>query len=106
MRSEMNTQNLYPPIFFTYPHLQDAIRVVLLNELRQTEWDKVSDYLKENKYISNEIARSITGVEQRDAMSKLLNKWCSQGLLIKIVPSSGYVRGTKYRLPVSSEIGR
>lgn len=106
MRSEMNAQNLYPPIFFTYPHLQDAIRVVLLNEYRQTEWDKVSDYFKENKYISNEIAREITKIEQRDAMSRLLNKWCMQGLLIKIVPMSGYVRGTKYRLPVSSEIGR
>ena len=104
MRSEMNTQNLYPPIFFTYPHLKDAIRVVLLNELRQTEWEKINKYLEENKYITNETARSITNVDQRDIMSKLLNKWCSQGLLKKIVPASGYVRGTKYRLPVSTEI--
>jgi len=104
MRSEMNAQNLYPPIFFTYPHLKDAIRVVLLNELRQTEWDKVSSYLKENKYLSNEIARDITGIAQRDVMSRILNKWSLQGLLIKIIPSSGYMRGTKYRLPDTSEI--
>lgn len=104
MRQEMNAQNLYPPIFFTFPYLQDAIRVVLLNELRQTEWEKINTYLEKNKYITNEIARSITNIKQRDVMTKLLTKWCTQGLLKKIIPTSGYVRGTKYRLPVSNEI--
>lgn len=77
---------------------------MLLNELRQTEWEKINEYLEKNKYITNEVARQITHVKQRDIMTRLLNKWCSQGLLKKIVPKSGYVKGTKYRLPVSNEI--
>lgn len=104
MREEMNTRSLYPPIFLTYPYLQDSVRVVLLNEFRPNEWEKVESYLKTNKYITNEIARGITTIEQRDTMSKRLNKWCVQGLLKRVVPSSGYVRGTKYRLPASNEI--
>ena len=104
MRSEMNVQNLYPPIFLTYPYLQDAIRVVLLNELRQTEWEKINKYLEESKYITNKIARDIVNIEQRDVMTKLLNKWCEQGLLKKFIPNNGYVKGTKYRLPGSIEL--
>lgn len=46
MRSEMKSQNLYPPIFWTYPNLQDAVRVVLLNEKVATEWEKVNFYLE------------------------------------------------------------
>jgi len=104
MRSEMNTQNLYPPIFWTYPNLQDAVRVVLLNEKVATEWEKVSFYLEQNKYITNEESRKITGIVQRDKMTQILKNWVKHGLLIQIVPPSRYVKGTKYRLPGTTEL--
>ncbi len=104
MRSEMKSQSLYPPIFWTYPNLEDAVRVVLLNEKVATEWEKINFYLEKNKYINNGKAREITGIVQVYKMSKLLDKWAKNGLLIKIVPSTGYVRGIKYRLPDLKEI--
>lgn len=104
MRSEMKAQNLYPPIFFTYPLLQDSVRVVLINEKVATEWEKVNYYLEKNKYITNEEARNLTRVEQRDKMTKILKNWVEKGLLVQIVPQTGYVKGTKYRLPNDSEI--
>ena len=104
MRSEMSTQNLYPPIFWTYPNLQDAVRVVLLNEKVATEWEKVSFYLEQNKYITNEESRKITGIVQRDKMTQILKNWVKHGLLIQIVPPSRYVKGTKYRLPGTTEL--
>ncbi len=104
MRSEMAAQNLYPPIFLTYPLYQDFVKVILLNEYRPSEWEKISSYLKENKYITNEKAREVTGVVQRDKMAKMLKNWAKQGLLIQIVPPSGYFKGTKYKLPDSPEV--
>lgn len=104
IRSEMAAQNLYPPIFLTYPLYQDFVKVVLLNEYRPSEWEKISSYLKENKYITNEESREVTGVVQRDKMAKMLKNWARQGLLIQIVPPSGYFKGTKYKLPDSPEV--
>jgi ATP-dependent DNA helicase RecG len=103
MRSQMQENNLYPPIYWTYPNLQDAIRVILLNEIRATEWEKVSTFLEQEKYINNEKARELTGIIDRDKMSQMLKKWVSQGLLIQIIPPSGYLKGTKYRLPAISD---
>jgi len=104
MRSEMKAQNLYPPVFWTYPKLPDAVRVVLLNEIVATEWEKVNFYLEINKYITNEVARKVTKVIQRDKMTQILKDWVRHGLLIQIIPPSGYVKGTKYRLPGSIEL--
>jgi len=106
MRAEMKAQNLYPPIFWTYPDLQDAVRVILLNEKIATEWEKISFYLGKNKYITNEEARKITGIMHRDKMARMLKNWAKHGLLIQIIPPSGYVRGTKYRLPGVEEISK
>ena len=104
MRSEMQAKNLYPPIFYTYPFSKDSVTVVLFNENRPSEWEKLSAYLREKKYITNEEARRITGVVQRDKMAKMLKGWVKRGLLAQIVPPSGYVRGTKYRLPDQPEV--
>lgn len=104
MRRVMGEANLFNPIFYTYPNLQDAVRVVLFNEKAPSEWDKVSDYLKAHKFITNENARLITHIGQRDKMSRLLKKWVSKGLLFKSVPKSGFVKGTKYRLPENENI--
>lgn len=98
MRVEMNRQNLYPPVFFTYPYLQDSVRTVLLNSIRATEWDKVYAYLsKKEKYVTNESVRGIIDNPDTSKVSRLLAKWVSQGLLIKI--ETGSKKTVKYRLP-------
>lgn len=106
MRQEMSGQSLYPPIFLTYPYLKDSVRVILFNEKRADEWEKISAYLKENKYINNEEARKVTRVVQRDKMSRMLKNWVKRGLLVQIVPPSGYIKDTKYRLPDAPEVRR
>jgi ATP-dependent DNA helicase RecG len=74
MRQTMSAAALYPPIFFTYPHLQDAVRVVLLNEQAPSEWDKVSHYLNAHKYIGNKEAREILHLGDTVKVSKLFNR--------------------------------
>lgn len=103
MRSTMNKANLYPPIFLTYPMLQDAVRVVLWNEQAPSEWDKISHYLGGNKYISNSEARKILNIEDTSKVSKFFSRWVKQGLLTKIVPRTGAKKNIRYRLPTSDE---
>ena len=104
MRNEMLGSGLFPPIYITYPEHLDSVEVTLLNEHRPDEWEKVRAYLQANRYIANEKAREITGVEQRDKMSRLLNKWVRQGLLIRIQPKAGGAKGTKYKLANTEEL--
>ena len=104
MRSEMNKRNLYPPIFQTYPILEDSIKVVLFNEEQLSEWEKIKKYLEKNKYINNETAREITGEVQVYKISKLFKKWTDQGLLIKINADSKNFRFTKYKLANTKEL--
>ncbi|MCL5063065.1 MAG: putative DNA binding domain-containing protein [Nitrospiraceae bacterium] len=106
MRNDMAARSLYPPIFLTYPIFQDSVKVVLLNEKRASEWEKISSYLRENKYITNEEARKLTGVVHRDKMARMLKNWVKHGLLIQIVPLSNYVKGTKYKLSDAAEVKR
>jgi len=102
MRVEMDRNKLYPPIFFTYPNLQDAVRVVLFNTIRATEWDKVSFYLThKEKYITNEKVRKIIKNPDTSKVSRILRKWVEQGLLIKI--DTGAKKTIKYRLPIDEE---
>ena len=103
MRQTMSQANLYPPIFLTYPHLQDAVRVVLLNEKAPTEWDKISHYLNTNKYIGNKEAREILHLGDTVKVSRLLNRWVKQGVLTKIVPRTGSKKNVRYRLPTADE---
>lgn len=98
MRSEMNEKNLFFPIFFTYPDLEDSVDVILLNEERPSEWDKVYEYLKENKFINNQKAREITGIVQLDKMSKLFLKWTKQDLITRIPSNSKIKKNVKYKL--------
>lgn len=106
MRNEMAARNLYPPIFLTYPLSQDSVKVVLLNEKKASEWEKISGYLRENKYITNEEARKLTGIVHRDKMARVFKKWVNHGLLIQIVPPSKYMKGTKYKLSDAAEVKR
>jgi ATP-dependent DNA helicase RecG len=103
MRAVMLNAELYPPIFVTYPTIRDGLRVSLLNELAPSEWDKISHLLNTQKYIKNEDARLALHIEDTIKVSKLLSRWVKQGLLTRIVPSSGSTKNTKYRLPSSDE---
>ena len=104
MRQTMMMVNLYPPpIFWTYPRLQDAVRVIFFNAKAPGEWDKVSDFLIRNKYINNTEARKILHVEDTGKVSKLFNRWVRQGSLTKIVPRTGAKRNVRYRLPTADE---
>lgn len=88
----MQKENLYPPIFLSYPLLSDSVRVILFNEKVATEWEKVQSFLEKNTFITNEEARKITHIAQTYQMSKLLKQWVGKGLLIQIIPESGYMR--------------
>lgn len=104
MRNEMNKQNLFPPIFFTYPDLEDSIAVILINEDRPNEWEIVYEYLKKNKYINNAKARELTSIVQIDKMSKLFKKWVRQGLLEMVISKGNAPKYTKYTLPNIDEL--
>jgi ATP-dependent DNA helicase RecG len=104
IRAEMDRSNLYPPVFFTYPLLQDSVRVVLFNTIRITEWDKVQYYLThESKYVSNEKVREIINNPDTSKVSRILKRWVEQGLLIKV--DTGAKKTVKYRLPIDGEQG-
>lgn len=103
IRNEMDKKNLFPPIFITYPIVKDSVRAILLNEERPSEWEKINQYLEINKYIGNKKAREITGVTQIYKMSRLLKRWVQKGLLIKIKPESGSLKGIKYKLANKEE---
>lgn len=104
MREQMKSQNLYPPIFITYPAYEDSVNVVLFNENQPSEWEKIREYLEKNKYINNKTARIITGELQVYKVSRLFRRWVDKGLLLKIVAESKNPRDTKYKLSNAEEL--
>lgn len=104
IQNEMATNNLYPPVYWTYPYYDDSVEIGLFNERRPTEWDKVKEYLLQHKYINNKTARTITGVEQIHTMSRFLGRWTEAGLLIKIQPNNGSTKLIKYKLANAEEL--
>jgi len=104
MREQMKSQNLYPPIFITYPTYEDSVNVLLFNENQPSEWEKIREYLEKNKYIDNKTARIITGEVQVYKVSRLFKKWVEKGLLLKIIAESKNPRDTKYKLPNIEEL--
>ena len=103
MRTVMMKENLYPPAFITYPHLQDSIRVLLFNQQAPSEWDKVSQYLNTNKYIKNAEARALLHLEDTVKVSRLFNRWVKQGLLMQLLPASGSKKEARYKLASARE---
>ena len=99
MRSDMHKNNLYPPVFITYPDLDNAVKVILLNEKQPDEWEKIKAYLEKEGTITNEKARDITGIAQRGDMSNKLTGWVQRGLLIKLSQGKSK-RYTYYALPM------
>ncbi len=104
MRNEMRKKNLFPPTFITYPAIEDSVLTILFNEEMPSEWEKVSQYLEENKYIDNKKAREITGILQTDKMSKLFNKWIKQDLIIRIPNDPNVKKNVKYKLSTQNDI--
>lgn len=95
IRSAMKTQNLYPPIFM---QTNDSVRVVLLNEIESTEWEKLHDYLVHHRYISNETARGVTGIVQSQDMTKRFGQWVKQGLLVRVPSDMNVRKNVRYKL--------
>lgn len=56
----MEENNLFPPLFLTYPIHKDSVEVVLINRNKQSEWEKIQSYLDKHTYINNKTAREIT----------------------------------------------
>ncbi len=104
IRAEMHAQNLYPPIYVTYPIFEDSVKTVLFNEIVATEWDKVQQYLTDNKFITNQTARKLTKIADKDTISKMLKRWVHQGLLTRIDHPSGSKKLIKYKLATRQEI--
>jgi ATP-dependent DNA helicase RecG len=98
MRMEMDNRNLYPPIFLTYPTYQDSVEVILISAIKATEWDKVFDYMKKEKFVTNEKVRSIINNPDTSKVSRLLKRWVDQKLLYKI--ETGAKKTIKYGLAV------
>ena len=103
IRREMQSQNLYPPTYSTWPTkdelgLKYYVKVKLLNESAPDEWTKVESYLKKYNYVGNAQARRITGVVQMTNMSKILRKWLDQGLIERVINGSKSPRDAKYKL--------
>ena len=105
MQQQMYSHNLFPPIYLTYPIFIDSVMVALFNENRPSEWEKIKDYLSENKYIVNREARDVTGIVQVTKMSQLLNKWTRQGLLTKVMAKNGNKKDTRYKLANQEDLG-
>jgi plasmid replication initiation protein len=57
------------------------------------------------KYINNEQAREITSIVQAYKMSALFRKWVKQGLLVKIQPTTGAKKNTRYKLANQDDLG-
>ncbi len=98
MRGEMEKNNLYPPLFITYPDLHYCVKLVLKNEKCSSEWKKIRNHLAHAMHIDNAKAREITGITQTDEMSRTLANWVAKGLLKRISPD-GSKKSTLYTLP-------
>ncbi len=61
----------------------NSVLVVLFNIQKIAYWDTVSNYLDKNYKITNEQARTITGVTDTVKMSRLFKQWVESGLLKK-----------------------
>ncbi len=98
MFSVLERDGLYPPVYRTEAELhEDVIRVDLRNELRESEWGMVQDYLREHGLIGNADVRRIVNSPDTAKISKLLREWVDAGLLAIANPARGK-RSRVYRL--------
>ena len=79
----MKQRNLYEPLYQPATSFPNSVMVVLFNLHKIAYWDTVSNYLDKNYKITNEQARTITGVTDTVRMSRLFKQWVESGLLKK-----------------------
>lgn len=81
MYAEMAQAKLYPPQYReSHDAAVESVTVTLLNLLRPTAWDQISDWLDRHGSIANADVVRIAGLDTLKA-SKLLTTWREQGLL-------------------------
>lgn len=81
MFAEMAAAKLYPPQYSQNTEAAvESVTVTLLNLVRPTAWDEVSDWIDRHGSIANAELCKIAGVETLRA-SKMLGAWVEQGLL-------------------------
>ena len=110
IRQEMESKNLYPPSYSTWPTKDDLglkyyVGVELFNQTVNDQWPLIRDYLKANNYIDNSAAREITGVATPAAMSKILQQWVGYKLIEKLANGNGDRRYVRYKLRFKREFG-
>lgn len=103
MFAEMLAAKLYPP---QYSQDMDAaverVTVTLLNLVRPTVWNEVSDWIERNGPIANAQLREIAGLDTL-AASKQLRAWVAQGVLVALPAASR--QQARYTLPNRLQAG-
>lgn len=97
MREAMAAGNLYPPLFFI-PDSRAAIVLVLWNEERASEWEKLENYLTRTPFVTNSEARRVTDIVQSQDMTRRFNQWVKQGLLVRVPTDINVKKNVKYKL--------
>ena len=81
MFAEMAAAMLYPPQYSQNTEAAvESVTVTLLNLVRPTVWDEVSDWIDRHGSIANAELCKIAGIETLKA-SKMLGGWVDQGVL-------------------------
>ncbi|MDE2594449.1 MAG: putative DNA binding domain-containing protein [Burkholderiales bacterium] len=84
MFAEMAQAKLYPPQYRQNTDVAvESVTVTLLNLLRPSAWDEVSDWIDRHGFIANADVVRIAKVDTLKA-SKALSAWREQGLLIPL----------------------
>lgn len=98
MFETMEKSDLYPPIFLTQPTIEsESVFVFLVNQLRPSIWDQVSQYLIDHGSIGNTEVRKILKTDSPIKASKALKNWVKIGL-IEPVDESAAKQNRRYRL--------
>lgn len=88
MFAEMAAAKLYPPQYTQNTDTAvESVTVTLLNLVRPTVWDEVSDWIDRQGPIANSKLREISGLDTL-AASKQLRNWVAQGVLVALPTAS------------------
>ncbi len=103
MFAEMLAAKLYPPQYSQNTEAAvESVTVTLLNLVRPTVWNEVSDWIERNGPIANAQLRDIAGLDTL-AASKQLRAWVAQGVLVALPAASR--QQARYTLPNRLQAG-
>lgn len=80
----MKERNLYEPLYFPPSLRPNSVFLILFNLQKVEYWDTVNNYLEKHYRITNQQARTITGINDTLKMSRLLKSWVNKGLLEQV----------------------